>query len=294
MRFSDLIYQGDFLAGFYMVDPTPNDSITISQYSTYYLPSFSTLEELATKLNAETSHNGIMLFNYEVINGKIHAQARYFSKKMYHILAYLDETSPASPKIGKKSDKYTFFHPRHAYSKRLVTYLKDTFPAFDEETLFLFSKTSDMLSGAVQDPYFWSDTDYWKYENDIQTGYLPTTMDENAFSVTKIKLFNVRFQVPRYAPTFFVIDSVDGKVDYIWTLTNNLTGEEVVRVKGVPFFVWKFKDIGKFNLSVEVIDSSGASYFQNIENLITVNDKIKYIKNIENRLNERKLQILSS
>jgi hypothetical protein len=119
-------------------------------------------------------------------------------------------------------------------------------------------------------------------------------MDENAFSVTKIKLFNERFQVPRYAPTFFVIDSVDGKVDYIWTLTNNLTGEEVVRVKGVPFFVWKFKDLGKFNLSVEVIDSSGASYFQNIENLITVNDKIKYIKNIENRLNERKLQILSS
>ena len=294
MRFSDLVYQGDFLAGFYIVDPTPGDSITISQFSTYYLPSFSNLEELAASLNNETMHNGIKLFNYEVINDKIHAQAQYFSKQMYQILAYLDETSPASPKIGNKSDKYTFFHPKHAYSDRLVSYLKNNFPAFDEETLFLFAKTSDTLSGAVQDPYFWSDTDYWKFNNDALTGYLPTTMDENVFDVTKIKLFNQRFEIPRYTPTFFIIDSIDAKVGYIWTLTNNLTGEEVVRVKGVPFFVWKFKDLGKYNLAVQVTDSSGASYFQNIENLITVNDKIIYTKSIENRLDERKLQILSS
>lgn len=294
MRFTDLIYQGDFLAGFYIVNPTPGDSITISQFSSYFIPNFSNLNELASLLNAESSHNGIKLFNYEVINDKIHAQAKYFSKQMYQILIYLDDASPSSPAIGNGSDKYTFFHPKHAYSDRLVNYLKNNFPAFDEETLFLFSKTSDMLSGAVQDPYFWSDTDYWKFDNDIQKGYLPTTIDENAFDVTKIKLFNQRFEIPRYAPMFFVIDSIDAKVEYIWTLTNNLTNEEVVKVKGVPFFVWKFKDLGKYNLHVEVIDSSGASYFQNIENLITVNDKIQYTKNIENKLDERKLQLLSS
>jgi hypothetical protein len=294
MKFSDLVYQGDFLAGFYLVDPTPNDEILISEYSPYYLPNFTTLEELAELLNQETDHNGINKFNYEVINGKIHAQAEYFSKEMYHILTYLDYISPASPAIGTESSKYTFFHPRNVYSKRLVEYLKATFPMFDEDTLFLYGKTSDIVSGAVQDPYFWSDNEFWVYENDKQRGHLPTTIDENSFSIDKIKIFNQRFQVPQFAPVFFVIDNLEGKVDYIWTLTNHDTGERVVRVKGVPFFIWKFKDLGKYDMEVEVIDSSGASYFQKIENFITVNNKRNYITNIERRLDDRKIKLLSS
>jgi len=294
MKFSDLVYQGDFLAGFYLVDPTPNDEILISEYSPYYLPNFTTLEELAELLNQETDHNGINKFNYEVINGKIHAQAEYFSKEMYHILTYLDYISPASPAIGTGSSKYTFFHPRNVYSKRLVEYLKATFPMFDEDTLFLYGKTSDIVSGAVQDPYFWSDNEFWVYENDKQRGHLPTTIDENSFSIDKIKIFNQRFQVPQFAPVFFVIDNLEGKVDYIWTLTNHDTGERVVRVKGVPFFIWKFKDLGKYDMEVEVIDSSGASYFQKIENFITVNNKRNYITNIERRLDDRKIKLLSS
>jgi len=252
------------------------------------------LEELADLLNSELTNNGINKFNYEVIGNRIHAQANYFSKEMYHIIAYLDSFSPVSPKIGSNSSKYTFFHPKNVYSKRLVDYLKSTFPMFDEDTLFLFGKTSDIVSGAVQDPYFWSDNEFWKYENDKQTGYLPTTIDENAFSINKIKLFNQRFQVPQFAPVFFVIDSLDGKQQYIWKLTNQETGEEVVRTRGVPFFIWKFKELGKYNIEVEVIDSSGASYFQKIENFITVNDKRNYIKNVERRLDDRKIKLLSS
>jgi hypothetical protein len=294
MRFTDLVYQGDFLAGFYLVDPTPNDEISISEYPLYYLPNFTTLEELADLLNLELDHNGINKFNYEVIGGKIHAQANYFSKEMYHILAYLDSFSPVSPKIGTGSSKYTFFHPKNVYSKRLVDYLSSTFPMFDEDTLFLFAKTSDIISGAVQDPYFWSDNEFWKYENNKQTGHLPTTIDENSLSINKIKLFNQRFQVPQFAPVFFVIDNLDGKQKYIWKLLNHSTGKEVVRVKGVPFFIWKFKELGKYDIEVEVIDSSGASYFQKIENFITVNNKINYIKNIERRLDDRKIKLLSS
>jgi len=245
-------------------------------------------------LNAETAHNGINKFNYEVIGGKIHAQANYFSKEMYHILAYLDNFSPVSPAIGSQSSKFTFFHPKNAYSKRLVDYLKATFPMFNEDTLFLFGKTSDIVSGAVQDPYFWSDNEFWKYENDKQIGHLPTTIDENAFSINKIKLFNQRFQVPQFAPVFFVIDNLDGKQEYIWKLTNHETGEEIVRTKGTPFFIWKFKELGRYSIEVEVIDSSGASYFQKMENFITVNDKRNYIKNTERRLDDRKIKLLSS
>lgn len=201
--------------------------------------------------------------------------------------------SPLSPGC-QKGDKYTFFHPRGAYSRRLVDYLKATFPPFDEETLFLFAKTSDMISGAVQDPHFWVDTDYWRYKDDKQRGFLPTTIDENAFSITRIKMFNERFEIPRYAPMFFIIDNLDAKQVFIWTLTDQITGEEIIKVKGVPFFVWKFKDLGKFTLSVEVIDSANTAYYRTFKNLITVSDKISYTKNVERKLNDRKIKRLSS
>ena len=294
MRFSDLIYQGDFLAGFYIADPTPGDAIKISQYSTYYLPSFSNLEELIDHLNNETTHEGIRKFNYEIIGGKIHAQANYFSKEMYQILNYINWHSPVSPDLGTDSSKFTFFHPRDVYSQRLVDYLKATFPQFDEDTLFLFAKTSDIVSGAVQDPYFWSDEDYWRFENDKQTGYLPSTMDENALSINTLKLFYERFKVPQHAPVFFVVDNLDAKQNYTWTLKDSFSKEEIVKARGVPFFLWKFNDLGKYDLSVEVTDNAGGVYFQEIENFITVSNKINYIESIETRLNDRKLNVLSS
>jgi hypothetical protein len=200
--------------------------------------------------------------------------------------------SPLSPGC-QKGDKYTFFHPRNAYSQRLVDYLKTTFPAFDEETLFLFSKTSDMISGAVQDPYFWVDTDYWRWKDDRQRGFLPTTIDENAFSITNIKLFNERFEVPKFAPVFFIVNNISAKQEFIWTLIDEHTQEEIIRVKGVPFFVWKFKDLGKFALKVEVTDKSNSTYSEEIKNFITVNDKIIYRKNVERKLDDRKINILS-
>ena len=294
MRFTDLVYQGDFLAGFYIADPTPGDAIQISLYSTYYLPNFSTLIELVDLLNAESIHNGISKFNYEIIGGKIHAQANYLSKDMYHILSYVNWYSPISPDLEKDSSKYTFFHPRNVYSQRLVDYLKNTFPMFDEDTLFLFAKTSDIITGAVQDPYFWQDKDYWRFENDKQIGYLPSTIDENSLKINSLKFFNERFKVPQHAPVFFVVNNLDGKQEYIWTLKDSFTKKEITKVKGVPFFVWKFSDLGKYDISVEVKDNAGGTYLQEIENFVTVNNKINYIENIETRLNNRKLNVLSS
>tara|TARA_B100000963_G_scaffold176268_3_gene153332 strand:- start:4284 stop:7307 length:3024 start_codon:yes stop_codon:yes gene_type:complete len=294
MRFSDLIYQGDFLAGFYIVNPTPGDSIIISQYPVYNIPNFSTLQELVDILNDENVHQGIRKFNYEIIGGKIHAQANYFSREMYHILSFLNYHSPISPNLNQGSSDYTFFHPRNAYSQRLVDYLNSTFPMFEEDTLFLFSKTKDILSGAVQDPYFWSDEDYWRYENGEQRGYLPSTMDENALNINTLKFFNERFKVPQHAPVFFIIDNLDGKQEYIWTLKDSFSKKEIAKVKGVPFFVWKFIELGKYDISVEIKDSAGGTYFNEIENFITVSNKINYTKSIETRLNHRKLNLLSS
>jgi hypothetical protein len=158
--------------------------------------------------------------------------------------------------------------------------------------MFLLAKTSDVLSGAVQDPSFWQEKKYWKYENGRQIGHLPTTIDQNAFNINDIKLFEESFVVPENAFVFFVINNLDGKNDFLWTLTDSTTGEEVFRVRSVPFFVWKFKDIGTYSLSVTVTDNRRTQYSSQVKNLIRVLGKREYTRNIESRLNRRKIDLL--
>ena len=305
LRITNLVHLDDFNAGFYIQTPVAGGIIKISLFSDYTIPQFSTLEELVVLLN-ESEHPGIKLFNYEIIDGKhgqsqyiIHAQAEYLSKEMYHILDKVGGFSPASPSPSPNSsnggnvlDQYTFFLPRLVFSHPAVDYLKSLSPVFDEETLFLLAKTSDLLNGAVQDPVFWKDNKYWKFVNDEQIGYLPTTIDQNAFNINDIKLFEETFTVPENGIVFFVINNLDGKNEFIWKLTNYDSGEEIVRTRSVPFFVWKFKDLGQFSLSVEVFDNKNTKYVSIVQNFIRVLDKRQYISNIERRLDDRKLLLL--
>lgn len=293
MRFTDLVYTDDFKAGFYLFSPKPGQKIKMSLFSEYTIPNFSTLTELANILN-NSDHPGINLFNYEVINGQIHAQAEYLSREMYHILSPegLSVGSP-SPGGSSNSDEYTFFLPKNLYSDRLIQRLKSLSPTFDTETLFLHSKTSDLLNGNAQNPYYWQDKGYWKFIDDVQRGYLPTTIDQNSFNINDIKLFESSFMTPENSILFFVVNNIDGKNEFIWTLTDDITGEEVVRAKSVPFFVWKFKDLGKYSLKVEVYDNRGTLYTNEIKNFITVLNKIDYTTYVEKRLNTRKVNLLN-
>lgn len=310
MRITDLVYTDDFSAGFYIQNPVPGQHLNISLFPQYIIPNFNSLDELISILNS-SNHPGIKLFNYSIINGRksdkqyiIHAQANYLSKEMYHILANGGAHSPSqspiaspylSPMNGATStDKYTFFLPKNVYSRETIDFLKSLSPVFDEETLFLLSKTSDVLTGVVQDPGFWQDSNYWKFNNGEQVGHLPTTIDQNAFNINDIKIFQETFSVPENAIVFFVVNNLDGKNDFVWKLLDNSTGEEIIRVQSVPFFVWKFKDLGNFDLSVEVMDNRNTKYFNLSQNLIRVLDKRQYIKEIEGRLNRRKQQLIKT
>lgn len=306
MRISDAIYVDDFNAGFYLRNPHPGKTIQISLFTPYTIPSFTTNEELIGILN-ESNHPGIRLFNYEIIDGRksddqhiIHAQAEYLSKEMYHILMDdgTNSGSPAprtsSPSSGLSDvDKYTFFLPREIYSDRIIDHFKAISSVFDDETLFLAAKTSDILSGAVQDPSFWVDKEFWKFDNDVQVGYLPTIMDQNSFNINDIKVFDSSFNIPENTPMFFNVNNIDGKLEYIWTLTNLDSGEEVVKVRSSPYFAWKFKDLGKFTIHVEIHDNYGNVYLNQINRMITVMLKDDYIKNTETRLNRRKHKLLN-
>ena len=203
------------------------------------------------------------------------------------------QTSPESPGSGLSDlDKYTFFLPHEIYSDKIINRFRQLSPIFDDETLFLYAKTSDILSGAVQDPSFWVDNEYWKFENDTQTGYLPTVMDQNSFNINDIKVFESSFNIPENAILFFSVNNIPGKLEFIWTLTNMDSGEEV-KTRSVPFFAWKFKDLGRFTLHVEIYDNKGNVYVNQITQMINVMNKKQYIKNVETRLDRRKHTLLN-
>jgi hypothetical protein len=294
LRLANLVYTDDFNAGFYFDNPHIGEVIKLSGFSDYVIQPFSNLEELAQQLNI-SNHPGIKLFNYEVINNSIHAQAEYLSKEMYHILYFSGENiSPAtSPSLfsgdqNTNGDNYTFFLPKKIYSNQLISQMTALSPAFDPDTLFLHAKTSDLLNGAINDYNFWTINKYWKYNDDKLTGFLPTVIDQNAFNLTDIKIFKDTFNTPENGILFFVINNLDGKSDFIWTLTDYNSGEEIIRVKSVPFFIWKFKDIGQYTLKATVIDNRGTQYENEVQNFIRVLAKDAYIRDIESTLNTRK------
>ena len=301
MRLSDLVYLDDFSAGFYVSKPAPGKIIRMSLFSDYVIPQYQNLTQLAQILN-DSDHPGIRLFNYSVIGQAIHARAEYLSKEMYHILFSPGEGSPnlsptPSPSPGLANaglDEYTFFLPKKVHSKRAVDFLKSVSPVFDEETLFLLAKTSDLLNGSVQDPQFWVEEKYWKFENDKQRGHLPTAIDQNAFNFTSVKIFKDSFAIPENGIVFFVINNIDAKNDFIWTLRDEPNNETIITVRSVPFFVWKFKDIGTYTLSVDVIDSNKTIYQNSVKNLVRVLDKTDYVSHTETRLNQRKNKLMNN
>lgn len=287
LRLNDLVWTDDFSAGFYFNTPTAGDLITLSGFTPYQIPSFTDLDDLCTQLN-ESTHPAISLFTYDVLNSiDIHAQARFLSKELYHIIEYSrDGGVPTTT-----GDQFTYFLPRGIYSPQLINHFNLNYPNFKEENLFLFAKTSDILSNQVSNINFWS-PQYLQFIDNKQIGFLPTTIDQNVFNIDDIKIFNNSFQLPENGIGFFIVNNLDGKSDFIWSLTDVDTQNEIFRVKSVPFFVWKFKDVGNFTLSVEVIDNRGAHYFNQVENFIQVLNKRDYIISIEERLEARKNKLI--
>ena len=302
MRLSDLVYLEDFNAGFIISKPAPGKIIKFSLFSEYTIPNYSTLTELAQILT-DSDHPGVRLFDYTAVKTAIHASAKYLSREMYHILFSPGAGSPGlspSPSAGSPGklnaglDNYTFFLPKKVHSTRTIDFLKSISPVFDIETLFLLAKTSDVLNGNVQDPQFWVEEKYWKFENDLQKGHLPTAIDQNAFNLTSIKIFKDSFVLPENGIVFFVINNIDGKNEFIWTLRDEPNNKTIIKVRSVPFFVWKFKDIGTYTLSVDVIDSNKTIYKNSVKNIIRVLDKTNYMINTETRLNLRKNKLINN
>ena len=74
-KFYQLSYQSDFLQGFSIDAPTIGHKIRLGLHDPYTVPTYSTVDNLITQLNAST-HSAISKFRYKVVNNKVYATAK--------------------------------------------------------------------------------------------------------------------------------------------------------------------------------------------------------------------------
>lgn len=74
-KFYQLSYQSDFLQGFSINAPTVGHKIRLGLHDPYTVPTYSTIDNLITQLNAST-HSAISKFRYKVVNNKVYATAK--------------------------------------------------------------------------------------------------------------------------------------------------------------------------------------------------------------------------
>lgn len=220
----------------------------------------------------------------------------------YKLLANVIDIADVS--LTPSNKNYTFYEPNWYYSNSIMKFLKVKHQNMDVETLFLTAPFRDIISGAVQDMQYWIDRKYvnWKASTsggiiDTQVGFLPTEFDENSLSLANIKLSQNSFVTPKFKPVFFIVNNIKGKTDTIWTLTNVTDPEnvfDVIKIKGAPYFIWRFQDLGTFSLSVQTYDNNSNSYVASIQNLISVKTPDDYTALVEAYLNNRKVNLIKS
>lgn len=136
---------------------------------------------------------------------------------------------------------------------------------------------------------------YRAVNNVVQQGFLPSAVDQNSLSLTNIKVSENTFIAPKFIPVFFVINNIKGKDSALWTLTDITDPQNpqlVVKIKGAPYFIWRFPEIGQFSLVCDVSDQNANSFLGEAVHIITVLAKDDYIKIVEDQLNTRKVGLI--
>lgn len=257
-------------------------------YSASYAPGspFDYLQALSDIICSE-KHPIIGLFSSHVIlyggspeTRMLHVTARNFDKQAYQYLTYIKNTSaslwPAVPAESITGSDYTFYEPSWAYSNSLMSSLESEYPNFRREELFMHAPIMDILNGFTNDIGYFISGGYVEIDGGRQVGHLPTALDENYLSVAKIKAFQEGHFIPKYSLLFFSINNLFAKRQFEWTLTDDVTGEELIRVTGVPFFAWKFNIAGTYRMSVSIQDKNGNMCESTLTSYVHVGNWIQY------------------
>ncbi len=225
----------------------------------------------------------------------IHATAKDFGKDNYVIIEYIssgddDETSPFSPRNTNllQGDKYSYYEPIWIYDRSKLTELDGKHPAFDIENLFVEAPYQDIVTGKTNNIQYWIDNKfiYQDTTKDIQKGFIPSLFDTNVFNLTQVKLYEDSFIIPKWAPIFFVINNIPGKTEFVWTLYDEDGDKKLIQIKDVPFFIWRFSELGQYRLEVQVTDNRGNIYNKSFSRFINVKSKDEYIQFIERKIDK--------
>lgn len=201
---------------------------------------------------------------------------------------------------------YTFEKPDKAISDYTVSQVQATLSGvnkeLDEDLLFLTCPFSDKLNDTktytkanASDIDYWIDKEFVKYNNTTgeQTGFLPSSYDENSLTMNNVRATNNTILVPLFYPVFTVISNLTSNVESEWTLTKN--GTEVARVKTPSYFIWKFDKEGRYQLTVVSIDARGNVSTLSAEIIVFRSMKSdSYLEYVEQQLNDRKFKMEGS
>lgn len=271
-------------------------------YATAYDAFSDYLDMLCAIVNSER-HEIMSLFSahavYSVGSPQVrqaHFSARAFDRKAYQYLSYVKnfDTSVYSPVPAETIDgnAYSFCEPSWAYSSSLMDSLESEYPMFMREELFLFAPLSDVLSGATNDIDYFVNNGCVSIENGTQEGYLPSALDDDYMSVMRLKAYDGGFFIPKHSLVFFGTCNTYAIQSYEWTLTNDVTGEELARVTGVPFFVWKFNTNTSYRVDLNITDAGGNSISVSAPHYVHVMDGTSYAERLALLGEQRKIDML--
>lgn len=231
----------------------------------------------------------------------IHATAKDFGKDNYMIIDYIssgddDDFSPFSPRTTNLLDgeKYSYYEPIWAFDKTKIEELNDKYSVIDTENLFVHAPFEDIVKGNTNNIQYWIDNGFIKHntERDIQEGFIPSILDENVFNLTQAKLYEDSFIIPKWSPIFFVVNNIPGKTEFTWILYDEDGNKKLIQIKDVPFFIWRFNELGQYKLEVQINDNRGNNYSKSFSRLVNVKSKDEYIQFIERNINKLSKLIL--
>jgi hypothetical protein len=311
-------YHADFLGGFEIFDPQPGDTIQIGKFDPFIFgndsppPSPYTLQDAVDELNASILP-GISNFDYTLMDPLsskspfgpsplltqyIQADAKFPGADGYYFIKYTGNV------LG---DPYSFRFPNwldrpilDSYDDFVIANLQkftdaNPFISNPEQALrdYLFlspPSDADIISGAVGTQEYWENSEFDKGSppvNGINAGNIVSWAGDAAFTSSDIRGFKDNFAVPKGVPVFFATaqSKVFGKNDFRWILykqdEDGNTQIKVIELRGKPFFIWRFEEVGDYTIELFAKDSNNNEYNVKRNGLCRVVDKETWINKVD-------------
>ena len=302
IRPADCVLSSDRIAGFYFMNAAMGDIIRIGYdvdfgYNEYVIPDFNNdLDTLIDILNDESDNIIIDMFNFsryttynqEIIKNQninsldiIIARSKDISKQPFQYLSFIGDNI--------NGEKYTFNLPSHGHDRTIsmVNKLNDLYNLdIDIDLYALNIPDGDIINGEAKNFNYLIDNTYVSIEDENQRGVVPVLYQENHLNISTCKVYKDSFIIPKYKTVFFVINNISGKSKFKWNLIDSKNNSTIMTTRNCAYFVYRFNEVGEYNISVDIIDYNNNEYNRTIENMITVYNKKDYIENIEIRLND--------